>query len=73
MVTGSPRSIIHYINGLVQERRNSSPLAMELRISCTNPSTCKYGLHNKILDGDPHPLDKVTMATSAIFHGSEFT
>ena len=25
------------INGLVQERRNSSALAMELRLSCTNP------------------------------------
>ena len=29
-------------DGLVQERRNSSVLAMELRLSCTNPS-------NKIL------------------------
>ena len=27
-----------YIDGLVQERRNSSVLAMELRLSCTNPS-----------------------------------
>ena len=27
-----------YIDGLVQERRNSSALAMELRLSCTNPS-----------------------------------
>ena len=26
------------INGLVQEKRNSSVLAMELRLSCTNPS-----------------------------------
>ena len=26
------------IDGLVQERRNSSALAMELRLSCTNPS-----------------------------------
>ena len=26
------------IHGLVQERRNSSALAMELRLSCTNPS-----------------------------------
>ena len=25
------------IDGLVQERRNSSALAMELRLSCTNP------------------------------------
>ena len=28
-----------HIDGLVQERRNSSALAMELRLSCTNPST----------------------------------
>ena len=30
------------IDGLVQERRNSSALAMELRLSCTNPSKCTY-------------------------------
>ena len=29
------------IDGLVQERRNSSALAMELRLSCTNPLTWK--------------------------------
>ena len=28
----------HYINGLVQERRNSITNALELRLSCTNPS-----------------------------------
>ena len=27
-----------HIDGLVQERSNSSPLAMELRLSCNNPS-----------------------------------
>ena len=27
-----------YNDGLVQERRNSSALAMELRLSCTNSS-----------------------------------
>ena len=27
-----------HIDGLLQERRNSSALAMELRLSCTNPS-----------------------------------
>ena len=27
-----------YIDGLVQERRNSSVSAMELHLSCTNPS-----------------------------------
>ena len=29
---------IHHIDRFVQERRNSSALAMELRLSCTNPS-----------------------------------
>ena len=27
-----------HIDGLMQERRNSSALAVELRLSCTNPS-----------------------------------
>ena len=31
--------VIEHIDGLVQERRNSSVLAMELPLSCTNPST----------------------------------
>ena len=30
------------IDGLVQERRNSIALAMELRLSCTNPSDMIY-------------------------------
>ena len=30
----------YYIDGLVQERLNSNALAMELRLSCTNPSIC---------------------------------
>ena len=30
------------IDGLVQERRNSIANAMELRLSCTNPSKCKH-------------------------------
>ena len=29
----------NYFDGLMQERRNSSALVMELRLSCTNPST----------------------------------
>ena len=35
-----------YINGLVQERRNTCASAMELRLSCTNPSI--YWLANSI-------------------------
>ena len=34
-------SLLH-INVLVQDRRNSSALAMELRLSCTNPSISYY-------------------------------
>ena len=30
--------VVEFINGLMQERRYSSALAMELRLSCTNPS-----------------------------------
>ena len=30
----------HHVNGLVQEGRNSSALAMELCLSCTKPSMC---------------------------------
>ena len=33
---------IFNIDGLVQERRNSRALAMELRLSCTNPSIWFY-------------------------------
>ena len=36
-----PRERWVNINGLVQERRNSIALAMELRLSYTNPSICK--------------------------------
>ena len=31
-----------YIDGLVQERRNSSALAMQWRLSCTNPSIWQH-------------------------------
>ena len=30
----------HQVDGLVQQRRNSSALAMGLRLSCTNPLMC---------------------------------
>ena len=30
----------HQIDGLVQDRRNSSALTMEFRLSCTNPPKC---------------------------------
>ena len=32
--------VLSFVDRLVQERRNSSALAMELRLSCTNPSHC---------------------------------
>ena len=37
------------IDGLGQERRNSSALAMELRLSCTNLSIWKYPIHTEWL------------------------
>ena len=36
----------YHIDGLVQESRNSIALAMELRLSCTNPSICFAFLFN---------------------------
>ena len=36
------------IDGSVQERRKSSALAMELRLSCTNPSKCETQSNWKI-------------------------
>ena len=35
------------VDGLVQERRNSSALAMELCISCTNPP--KWCIHASVI------------------------
>ena len=43
-----------YIYGLVQERRNSSALALELRLSCTNPSI--YNLISAQGDGRFHRI-----------------
>ena len=36
----------HHLDGLVQERRNSSALAMELCLSCINPSIYANINHN---------------------------
>ena len=38
-----------YIDGLVQERRNSSALAMELRLSSTKPSTFLPWPHESLI------------------------
>ena len=35
---GQQNAGLAHIDGLVQERRNSSALAMELRLSCNDPS-----------------------------------
>ena len=45
MTISSQLPFHEYIDGLVQERRNSIALAMVLRLSCTNPSTCTSLLH----------------------------
>ena len=41
--TSGKWEVEHYIDGLVQERRNSIANALELRLSCTNPSICVRG------------------------------
>ena len=42
MWTERRRTDMEYIDGLEQERCNSSVLAMELSLSCINPSICSY-------------------------------
>ena len=44
-------SLPYCIDGLVQERRNSSALAMELRLSCTNSSICNNVVWKIMLKG----------------------
>ena len=41
-----PKTWNHELDELVQERRNSSALAMELRLSCTNPSNYGIVIHS---------------------------
>ena len=45
----------HKIDGLVQERRNSIAIALELRLSCTKPSKCHPHGHARtaIMKQDP--------------------
>ena len=40
-------SHIHYIYSLMQKRRNSSALAMELRLFCIKPSICRFACSRK--------------------------
>ena len=40
-----------HIDGLVQERRNSSALLMELRLSYTNPSISNFVFNDKHAGG----------------------
>ena len=48
----------NHFDGLVEERRNSSALAVELRLSCTNPSICELCIFRKcnVLLFREHPL-----------------
>ena len=58
----------YYLNGLMQERRNSSALTMELRLTCINPLTwwccmasqilVNIGPCNGLLSHDTKPLCK---------------
>ena len=44
------RSTFHYIEGLVQEKRNPSALAMGLRLSCTKPSISGISLFRQLIN-----------------------
>ena len=59
--------ISHYLfNGLVQERRNSSALAMELRFSCANPLIygCMYHISGLVQDCDISNADALEILQS---------
>ena len=49
-------STLHNIHGLAQERRNSGALAMELRLSRTNPSIWWDNITTKIYNNESDPL-----------------
>ena len=40
---------LSYFDGLVQERNNSTANALELRLSCTNPSICSHHFKQFVL------------------------
>ena len=42
-------SSVYHHDGLMQERRNSGALAMQFRLSCTNPSICVCCLSDHLL------------------------
>ena len=50
----------HYLNGLVQKRRNSIANALELRLSCTNPST--WTLYSHLIAGPVY--DRLNLSLS---------
>ena len=41
--------VLQHVYGLMQERRNSIANALELRLSCTNPSMCSHYLQGNVL------------------------
>ena len=60
----------HHVDGLLQGRRNSKALAMELRLSCTNSSICKWASTKKYfwigIESDPLHQDLAPMQLKAI-------
>ena len=71
-------SIKLHVDGLVQERHNSSALAMELHLSCTNPLMCSLKvLSMKLMQKSIYQfcyffLNKIHWQVSLKFKGMEF-
>ena len=55
---------LFYFDGFVQERRNSSALAIELRLSCINPSTYQMHIYS-IIDLFLTSLSRCTIVNKA--------
>ena len=52
-----------YIDGLEQERRNSSALAMELCLSCTKPIDINWWSFQELSNAE-HSISYITITTS---------
>ena len=60
VLSHSCQVIAAHFDGLVQERRNSSVLAMEFRLSCTSPSICRLSTHRwNLVDSNPALVRKM--------------
>ena len=59
---------LYHIDGLVQERRNSIANALEVHLSCTNPSICTMQIYHHAWDFQQEPIWPTSVKTKAVPH-----